>query len=220
MPGFYEMGQPDIAERMFRSLGLVGDLSGRLLGDITPIMAVEDLRTPEFDWGRRFKRLQSGDLAPAVAGQNSYVGLWPSATAVARGRYLAVVDRIIIANENASAQPMLFGMVGALSTPAGTGSSNAGDDRWPGASPGGGQTQSMLAVVPGQSATPAVPNPTCRLVLPAGASIVLDWGWVLTGRLSNLAAPFGLSVQTVNVNISLSVTYQWRERDILTSETT
>ena len=202
----YILGQPDLAEQLFRILGLRGDLPRELLPELRGTIRLDDFTLPEYQWDRRTSRFQQGTFVAAVAGQLASVSLVAPATQ----RLVGVVERIIVANANAAAQVLRVDMNWLAPTYATTTSGAQYDDRL--RSP----ANSVLRFGGGAQVARIVTR-GFFLSVPAGGTVVLDFPFVLTG--TQLAGvPAALTVEADIVNTSVTAGFTWRERVALQSE--
>lgn len=202
------LGQPDLAEQYMRALNLKGTLPSYSGPEFEPSITTLDLTDPEYDYLRRFNRYQGGASLAAVAAQFGYIALGRNGV---QRDMLAVVETIIIANNNAAAlgvavflsQNALFGVGSGLNLPM--------DDR---ASSVSGYT---IGTFNSASNLSGGLFGVMNLTIPATSSLILPVAYVLTNRDVG-GLPSMLYVQTNALNVQLAVTFTWKERALLASE--
>lgn len=203
------LGNPELSEQLMRALEIKGDLPQRLEDRYQPVLVSEDFTADEFRWLRRSTRWSVGVNIGGVAGQFAFSALGAVATT---SRTMAVVERVVISNQNAAAATVQYGLSLLGSGLAMTSIGNFVDDRQFGtpraAYAAGGNTQ----------AAPAIPAASALVTIPAGGNYTLYRpGFVLTGRDNGVFTSILFVTNTV-VAQGLQVTYHWRERNLATSE--
>jgi hypothetical protein len=194
---------PDQSEVIFRALNLKGELPRLIDPRFNGSIQMEDYTKPEYWWLRRGVLMQAGADQAAVAAQQSFVSWTPLQTT-----RLYVIERVRIYSVTANAGGVI-GLGAAVAGGANQTNSNR-DDRIAGTT-ADFTKGSGAVVVAGTSAAPVSPPGAIPFRLAPGAA--LDFGpYVITGRSV-------LSVLLSNVNIQLCVSFEWRERELLPSET-
>jgi len=211
------LGQPGIAERLIRALGIKGQAPATLQPEFNSSVTVEDLTAAEFVWLRRGNRFIGSATVNAVAAQLAFVLFGPPFASAGRRDILAQTEAIFVINSGAAAQTFSVGLSSEQGFPIVAGTAGVSDDRC-------GITDSSRApfcnFFGGNSAAPPNINGGFPIFLPAGSMQVLPVNFTLTGKLINTTgpSPHALQVVAVAVNTPLTVGIMWRERDMLTAE--
>ena len=92
---YVENRYPQLAERLFRALGLRGPLSSLVTWESQVGINLADLTRPEYAWLMRETRYVGSAQQAAVAAQNSII------TFANTGRNLITIDRLQVENRNA-----------------------------------------------------------------------------------------------------------------------
>jgi hypothetical protein len=210
------LGQPDIAEQYMRALALKGQLPSYTGGEFEPSITVLDLTQPEFLWLRRIVRVQQSVSLTATAAQFSQIALAPIAGAA---RVMAVVEKLIITNTTAGALHYFVDFLpNSLVAAAPNVPKSAMDDR---AIPFNAplQTQVSLGIVNATAAAAIIGSGGILVATAANTTVVLDLNAIFTARLVNTTpSPSLLMVQGTALNLPLQVSFIWRERTLLATE--
>lgn len=195
---FIENRYPQLAERLFRALGLRGPLSSLVTWEAQVGINLADFSRPEYAWLMREQRYVGSAQQPAVAAQNSIIVLQNS------GSNLVIIDRLQLENRNA----------GSITVGLNTDSATFG----------AASSRVMGLDTRADLSTTAVPRPTLLafagtqvLALPASSP-----AWNLSSsEVRDLTTPetpivlkpgTTLWIQVSAVNLQLDAKYWWRER--------
>lgn len=213
LPGLAHLllGQPDLAELLMRGLALKGALPSFSGSEFQPVVTALDLTDPEYDYLRRLSRYQGGASVAAVAAQFTYVVLG-RANFGARDM-IAAVQQIVIANNNAAALGASIYVTDNNALGVGGGQNLQMDDRL--------STRSAFTIGSGTLAANVSGGlfGVLNVTIPANSTLVLPVDYVLTNRNGATDIPFQLWVQSNAVNVQMAVTFVWKERAALPSET-
>lgn len=199
-PGVLGIGQPDMADQLFRALQLKGPLPNELDRHYQIGITALDLAAAEYRYLRRESLGYIGMNSAATAGQFGFQCLQG-----VDGK-LTVIEQVIITNLNAGAITV---QLGTMATAPAAGTTTPGVPR-----------DSRLGVAAtlgskgttGTNAAPALPARIMLAAIPPGSSLRLDLDLVLAGA----AAFFAVIGQAVNLQQATS--FVWRERAALSSE--
>lgn len=196
--------QPDYGGLLSRSIGAQQDISGNVLGALSPILQVDDLTLPEYRWLRRMQTFSTFGTVAALAGNVSGVQFFRRTT---QGRAIAVVHNIIITNLNAAAASFQLGITFGVPN-LGTLTVARMDDRQPALVAPGGisqfEAQTFQAAV-----APAVFGPFVRLQ--PSTSMVLP-------NVFMVGAGASLLMMTGAANLQFACSFDWRERSLIAQE--
>jgi hypothetical protein len=209
------IGQPGIAERLIRALGLKGRSPQYIEPDFGSSISVEDLTQPEFAWLRRARRMQLNIGLNAVAAQFSFGLFGPPSASFGSRPAIAITEAIIVTNGAAGTSLINVGMSSQQGFAIVAGQSGPVDDRTLLA--GGVAPFSNFGFQPFNNATPPAINGQIQFIVGAGASFILPVNYVLTG-FPHTATPIALQIACNGVNLPLTASIVYRERELLVTE--
>lgn len=209
--------QPNLSDRVIRALDIKGDVPGLLQPRYDLSIQADDFTLPEYKYLSRTMMMAATAAQAAGAALFSYVGLtFLAASSASSDLRICRVKRVTFTNPNAGA---IF-VSGALSTGDltvfATGSTPTPlDSRW---LKNGVQARGSMRTVVANIATP--PPVQVLFGVAAGGNVTYE----LDAVLSNF--PTGFTGQTGGVllfapsavNQSLQVTFEWEEREAMSSE--
>jgi hypothetical protein len=210
------VGAPSFSERIMRAMEVKGLLPNVLRSSLGPVILAGDLTAPEFKWLSR-ERMYFGSTAQAASPANNQI--YELIYGAPSTDTMCIVDSVRIFNREVTSQ--LWGIYIASAIIGGANSPRVGvnDGRSDGpGNPGSATTPlpafaaSTLSTFQGVQAVPAT-SPLWEIA--AGTSMEILGPWILTlSRFGTI-----LRVHSNSVNVASSVTFKWRERPMLTSET-
>lgn len=196
------------AEQLIRILDLKGDIPGGSLAEGWGVsFQVDDLAAPEYRWLRRERRYANGDFLAASPGNFGTAEFFLS-TAVTAGAQLAIVEQLVLNNENAATMSYNIGLRNIPNVNAFVLTQIAGvDDRQQpyDASPINYSASFLFAVAAAATQLGLSTGQSLRVTVPPGGSVILPIPYVVSGRGV-------LRIVTGAVNQILSVGISWRER--------
>jgi hypothetical protein len=200
-PGVLAIGQPDLADQLFRALQLKGPLPNELDRHYQLGINALDLMDPEYRYLRREALAYGGALVAAGgAGNFGFGSLRGAADKV------IVLDEVHLANPTAATIQFQCGVQGQFPSGVGAVAGTPRDARLGVASVLAG------AVRMGVDPAPVAPFQPYTIAVQAGDTYCLRVAAVLAS-----ASQFWSAIaQTANV--AVGVTFFWRERAMLTSE--
>lgn len=203
--GAYKSNQPELADLIFRALGLKGQLPESIEREYYLNLTAEDLTQPEFYRARRKNYVNIGVPQTAAAALRN---LWQLLPPPGNSGTLTVVERVIIAAT--TADQWRIGLVPPSATATTQGNSKTMDGRNP---PGGGVGASASLFQIEQTAATVAGAGTMVVRVPAGTTFEVRGPWILGPGTSP-----ALVVQQATVNLDGAVSFVWTERHATDSE--
>lgn len=201
VPGLLDQNQQDYSTQVGRALGIQGSVPGHVDPTVGVGIQVDDLREVEFQYLRRCIPAYYGSTVAAVAAQFGF-----SSIRGGNGN-LTIVEKCIINNTSAAALVFNCGIMAAFPNGVGAVAGTARDSRF-----GVGVLNTLAQVRGGNDVAPVAPALPFQVAVPAGQSVCLEPGIVL----SSSGAFFSIIAGTVN--LAFSVAWFWRERAQLLTE--
>lgn len=212
--GHLLIGQPSLSSTVARALATKGDQPQYIEGRYNLGITALDLTQPEYRWLRRHTTWESHIAQAAVAAQFGYAQLGYLQASL--GRISIICESVLLSNTSAGRLGYFISLgFNALGIATGPFSGHPVDDRMYDAA---GAAASAAFVGGGTNAAPGVTAQQSRFVsLASGASLEVFGPWIVTGKVTPTTAS-SLTIVADTVNVSVQVSFRWRERELLASE--
>lgn len=209
MSDSYILGQPDLAEQLFRILGLRGDLPRDFLAMLSGGIQLDDFTRPEYAYTRRMMHYQQGQFSGAAVGNFSSVAM-----AVPNQRAIVHLDYLLLGNTNAAGANYRYSIVfGAAPAYAIASPGTVRDDRV-----NTGNTPQSIARVGAGNQAGRIVGGGAFVRCPADVTLIIPVNVTLTGNSDPAGNAARFVVEGDIVNTALITGLIWRERAALASE--
>jgi hypothetical protein len=204
-PALLDNNQQDYATQLNKALALQVRPPGHVEATVGLGIQLDDWTRPEFQFLRRSNLYSIRAQQPAVAGQFAVAQMFANVP-----NTIIVLEAMLLSNNNALAQSISWGWGGfdggVTQTPDPRDSRNFGN-------PGSANVTINTA------AAPAAPQPAAGFIQLAGnGNQVIDLNYVICNPTKNFVTSPLFKVRALEVNVTLSVTFFYRERVMLQTE--